>query len=90
MKLKYAVIEWLDHCSYGSQVWRPMEDSIRKNLYKCVTAGFILDENKDLITLGLTLGGVNTSNSASFSGDMTIAKKLITKKKVFNWEVKGG
>lgn len=83
-KVQYVYVEWKDHCSSGRQKWRVTDDII-DGLMGCSSIGFILNETKDVLTLGMTAGLVKDDKDRhmieTYTGDITIAKKLITRRK---------
>ncbi len=51
MKRKAVLIDWIDSCSFGRQLWRDAEESKQLTPSKIQSVGFILAESKQHITL---------------------------------------
>lgn len=68
-------IEWDDHSSWDN-TWRPKEHYERENrALRCRSVGWVVAENKEAITL------CGTRSESKFSGDITILKRCIRKKR---------
>ena len=79
---KLLYIEWDDHWRYSTSSWVD-EDRLVRTVKaggcKCITVGFLLHEDSKHLTLVATLDG-----EGSVSGDQTILKNCITKRRVLN------
>lgn len=64
--LKAFYVRWLDAASTMDQKWREPEE-VQKSLVEIHSLGFLLEVQKDFITLVL-----NVSNDGGVSGDITI------------------
>ena len=79
---KATYIEWDDSVSRTGNVWVDIDEVKRTKIDRCTTIGFIVKETKELITI------VNSydSQSHSVSGDMTIPKSAIRKRRIVTWK----
>ena len=79
---KAVYVEWDDSSSCGSSgAWAHKRDAVIEKPIRCKTVGFILDETDTHITLISTSDGEN-----HVSGDMTIPKSAIRKRRVVRWK----
>ena len=79
--MKALYIEWID--SSGLQgCWHDVETFKNAKLVTCKTIGFVVDENAETITLV----GSHNPDGDQVSGDMTIPKTAIKKRRVINWK----
>lgn len=78
---KAIYLEWEDSSSYASTVWKEREDCTNKPTVRCKSVGFVIGETKDSITLAGSLDG-----GRFVSGDMTIPKSAIRKRRVIRWK----
>ena len=79
---KALYVEWDDSSSMASTVWSNKE-ALKKNNKpcRCRTVGFVFDETSNSITLVSSLDGGDY-----VSGDMTIPKPAIRKRRVVRWK----
>lgn len=75
MQNKIVYIEWTDSVSVGGNVWTSMESIDNIQLHTCYSVGFLLKEDDKSITIAGHMGGTQVS------GDLTIPKVSITKRK---------
>lgn len=70
--VKMEVVDWLDHC--GSSGWADLahHQSKTAGLMRCRSVGFVLHEDKEVLTLVQNQGGNATGDHT-----MSIAKRLI-------------
>ena len=83
--MKVVYVEWLDHSSHSSQVWRSKEEYKELKPATCRTIGFVVNEEKEFITIACTNHHIAETDDYeeenNFSGDMCILKSCITKLK---------
>ena len=79
--MKAIYIEWEDSSSFAGGVWSIREDCVKSKPCSCKTIGFVISETKDAITLAGSLDG-----GKHVSGDMTIPKSAIRKRRVVSWK----
>ena len=79
---KATYIEWEDSISTTGNLWVERKHVERNQVDRCSTIGFVLKETKDLLTV------VNSFDSQSncVSGDMTIPKCAIRKRRIVTWK----
>lgn len=78
---KAIYVEWDDSSSWNRGPWVHQRDAKVERPTRCKTLGFILEETSTHITL------VGTSDGADYvSGDMTIPKSAIRKRRVVRWK----
>jgi len=78
---KALYIEWLDSCSLRN-AWNEFDEFKGTKPTLCKTIGFLVDENTDAITLA----GSCCAEEGLVSGDMTIPKCAIKKRRVVTWK----
>ena len=81
--MKTVYLEWVDSKSFTGNVWVDTERVMKGGvLDRCKTIGFVLKEDANSITV------VNSFDSLSecVSGDMTIPKCAIRKRRVVSWK----
>lgn len=75
-KERLLYVEWDDHSSFGSSGWRGKDEYESGNKpLRCASVGWVVAESRDAITL------VGTKGGSKYSGDMTILKNCIRKKR---------
>lgn len=79
MKNKIYYIEWID--AQSDDGWIPFSDKREINSMIIKTTGFLIDENKEYIRLGLSIGQNKNGQNKQFNGTMAIPKRCIIKKK---------
>lgn len=81
--MKALYIEWIDSSSYTGNMWVPRDVVAGNNKpHKCKTIGFVLVEDEE----NVTLVGSFDSNNNGVSGDITIPKCAITKRRIVTWK----
>ena len=81
-KIRATYIEWDDSVSTTGNVWVDRRQVEEMKIDRCTTIGFIIKETKELVTVvsSLDIQGDNVS------GDMTIPKSAIRKRRVVSWK----
>jgi len=78
---KAIYVEWDDSSSWHSGPWCHKRDASIDKPVRCKTLGFILNETDTHITI---VGSTDGDNY--ISGDMTIPKSSIRKRRVVRWK----
>jgi len=74
------IIEWLDsHHDLGG--WRALEDVAPLNLTTIRTVGFLIDEDKDVVRVAMSLGGFDEGATPQCDALMTIPKVCVLSRK---------
>jgi len=81
--MKAVYLEWEDSSSYTGNLWSRRERIIESTVSHCKTIGFILNETKESITVITSADG---EKEGCVSGDMTIPKSAIKKRRVVTWK----
>jgi hypothetical protein len=71
------LIEWLDHSSYDRTGWRDLDRLLELTPYKVQSVGWVVKDAKD----HLIIAGHRSVDQTSYTGEMCILKKDITKRK---------
>jgi len=79
--MKALYIEWIDSCSMLN-AWNGLDDFKGLKPTLCKTIGFLVDENIDAITLA----GSYCVEGGVVSGDITIPKCAIKKRRIIIWK----
>ena len=81
-KIRAAYIEWDDSVSTAGNAWVSRKRVEEMKIDRCTTIGFIVKETNDLVTVvnSFDIQGDNVS------GDMTIPKSAIRKRRVVSWK----
>jgi len=78
-KMKIYLVKWFDaQSSDGWELYNQKEENSDMIIY---TVGFLIDENKNYIRIGLSFGQNKNGNNLQFNGTMAIPKRCIIKKK---------
>lgn len=81
--MKAVYIEWVDSCSSTGNTWVLKSGVLREGrIDLCKTAGFILSEDADQITIV----GSESEHTDSVAGDITIPKCAIRKRRIMRWK----
>lgn len=81
--MKTVYLEWVDSTSHSGNRWEDKERVIRHSgVSRCKTIGFVLKEDADQITI---INSIDTKYD-NVSGDMTIPKCSIRKRRVVSWK----
>ncbi len=75
MSEKMLYLEWDDSISHSNRIWRDKQDANDMDLM-CQSCGFVIREDGKSVTLACSQYG------DSMSGDMTIPKTAIRKRRV--------
>lgn len=79
--MKFLFVEWVDSCQSGG--WQAVEDLKSQRSLHCFSAGWMVSESKDSITLAANVSEKNHPTAFyQCNGVMTIPKKAIVQKKV--------
>lgn len=81
--MKTVYLEWVDSCSLTGNLWKSKDILLEASeIDRCKTIGFVLKEDSESITI------VNSFNSdfELVSGDVTIPKCAIRKRRVVSWK----
>lgn len=74
--MRALYVEWVDSCSNTGRVWKSRENT-KRDVAKCVTLGFIVEENDRFITIASS----TDPDHEDYAGEMTIPKAAITKRR---------
>jgi hypothetical protein len=79
--MKLELVEWLD--THASRRWQDL-DEVREAAVplKCRSVGWVFVENEQVIVLVPHFAGVGQDILVQASGDLTIPKAVITKRRV--------
>lgn len=78
--MKALYLEWEDSASAAGDAWKSIETR-HARVVQCRTVGFVIKENSRSITLAGHL-----TDCEDMSGDLTIPKTAITKRRVVSWK----
>ena len=85
-KQKKAIyIEWVDSISTTGNVWVTTDSIKRQGIDRCTTIGFVVHEDKESVTVANSFDG-QAFERQHVSGDMTIPKCAIRKRRVVGWK----
>lgn len=82
---KLLLVEWEDSARPLSE-WRYIDDAPSMEIIRCLSVGWVISENKQLLMLAPNIGNVD-SESEQACGFMRIPKKSITSIKVLEKKV---
>jgi len=81
--MKTVYLEWVDSTSWCGNAWKSKDTLLKESeVDRCKTIGFVLKEDAESITV------VNSFNSDCelASGDVTIPKCAIRKRRIVRWK----
>lgn len=73
--VRIIYIEWTDSISFGNSVWTKEDTITSGQLPLCKSAGFLIHETEDSMTIAAHIG------EGSVSGDICVPKVSIKKRK---------
>ena len=84
--MKTVYLEWIDSYRTGSTVWVDKRDAEEGHDPTCCSVGFVVCEDKESITLAGHMDHKGTKKSGHVSGNMTIPKCAVRKRRIVRWK----
>lgn len=78
------LITWVDSYSSTKMEWIPKDEVQEPTLMKCHSIGYIIKENKDVITVAPHTSNINDPDDISYSGIMVIPRCAIISFDILN------
>jgi len=84
--MKTVYLEWVDAYRTGGPAWIDKRDVEKGSDPLCCSVGFIVCEDKESISIAGGLDGRDLRNSGYVSGNLTIPKSAIRKRRIVRWK----